>query len=51
VTYRSSIRNRALPSDLPEGDNLEFSSLGAYGSTTATTRLNGYGARKLVEVA
>jgi ornithine decarboxylase len=33
-----------------EGDYVEFGSLGAYGSATAT-RFNGYGVRELVEVA
>ena len=39
-----------LPAQLQEGDYLEFSSLGAYGSATAT-RFNGYGARSVVHVA
>jgi ornithine decarboxylase len=39
-----------LPAGMREGDYVEFGSLGAYGSATAT-RFNGYGVRELVEVA
>jgi len=39
-----------LPAGLSEGDFLEFSPVGAYGSATAT-RFNGYGTRDVVHVA
>ncbi len=39
----------ALPSNIQEGDYLDFGSLGAYGTATAT-RFNGYGVRTLVHV-
>jgi len=39
-----------LPAGLSEGDFLEFSPVGAYGSATAT-RFNGYGTRTVVHIA
>lgn len=38
-----------LPSDIQEGDYLEFATMGAY-STATTTRFNGYGDVKIVPV-
>jgi ornithine decarboxylase len=39
-----------LPTNIQEGDYLEFSSVGAYGAATST-RFSGYGTRNVVHVA